>query len=131
MSSGDDLGARSSAPSLPVSSTSSASILFLPGGIGGVGGGGGDQLSSVPCLQRKRVLAFFNHFVSRTAAAISDLSAQCERRMDLAERRMDALERSLALLEAQVRSATEEAEGGVPAATASRSAGAAGASSDS
>ncbi len=38
------------------------------------------DFSSQPCLQRKRVLAFFNHFSSRTADALSKLASDCEAR---------------------------------------------------
>ena len=44
---------------------------------------GGPDLSSLPCLQRKRVLAFFNHFVSRTAEALSSMEEECEKRWEV------------------------------------------------
>ena len=58
--------------------------------------------SSVECLQRKRLLAFFNHFVSRTAQFLNHFSRECEEKLSDVSTRLQHLENSLTLLESKL-----------------------------
>ena len=59
----------------------------------------GLDYNQVECLQRKRLLAFVNHFVSHTAHFLSTFTIQCEQRLDNVNRKICRLENELALLE--------------------------------
>ena len=59
----------------------------------------GLDYSQVECLQRKRLLAFVNHFVSRTAHFLSTFTLQCDQRLDSINKKICRLENELALLE--------------------------------
>ena len=59
----------------------------------------GLDYNQVECLQRKRLLAFVNHFVSRTAHFLSTFTVQCEQRLEKVNRKISRLENELALLE--------------------------------
>ena len=64
----------------------------------------GLDYNRVECLERKRLLAFVNHFVTRTAHFLSTFANQCEQRLDNINRKIDGLENELALLECKLNS---------------------------
>ena len=64
----------------------------------------GLDYNQVECLQRKRLLAFVNHFVSHTAHFLSNFTIQCEQRLDKINTKMNRLENELALLEFKLQS---------------------------
>ena len=64
----------------------------------------GLDYSQVECLERKRLLAFVNHFVTRTAHFLSSFTIQCEQRLDNINRKIGGLENELALLEFKLNS---------------------------
>ena len=59
----------------------------------------GLDYSQVECLQRKRLLAFVNHFVSRTAHFLATFTQQCDQKLDDINNKICRLEKELALLE--------------------------------
>ena len=64
----------------------------------------GLDYNRVECLERKRLLAFVNHFVTRTAHFLSAFANQCEQKLDHINRKIDGLENELALLECKLNS---------------------------
>ena len=64
----------------------------------------GLDYNKVECLQRKRLLAFVNHFVSHTAQFLSTFTIQVEQRLDKINSKMNRLENELALLEFKLQS---------------------------
>ena len=64
----------------------------------------GLDYNKVECLQRKRLLAFVNHFVSHTVQFLSTFTIQCEERLDKINKKMSRLENELALLEFKLQS---------------------------
>ena len=64
----------------------------------------GQDYGQVECLQRKRVLAFVNHFVTHTAHFLSTFAQQCDSRLDNITRKICQLENELALLEFKLNS---------------------------
>ena len=64
----------------------------------------GLDYNQVECLERKRLLAFVNHFVTRTAHFLSTFANQCEQKLDSINRKINGLENELALLEFKLNS---------------------------
>ena len=64
----------------------------------------GLDYNQVECLERKRLLAFVNHFVTRTAHFLSTFANQCEQKLDKINRKINGLENELALLECKLNS---------------------------
>ena len=64
----------------------------------------GLDYNQVECLERKRLLAFVNHFVTRTAHFLSTFANQCEQKLDNINRKINGLENELALLECKLNS---------------------------
>ena len=64
----------------------------------------GLDYNQVECLERKRLLAFVNHFVTRTAHFLSTFANQCEQKLDNINRKISGLENELALLECKLNS---------------------------
>ena len=59
----------------------------------------GLDYKQVQCLQQKRLLAFVNHFVTRTADFLSTFASQCEQKLDNINQKISRLENEMALLE--------------------------------
>ena len=59
----------------------------------------GLDYKQVQCLQQKRLLAFVNHFVTRTADFLSTFTSQCEQKLDNINQKISRLENEMALLE--------------------------------
>lgn len=59
----------------------------------------GLDYKQVQCLQQKRLLAFVNHFVIRTADFLSTFALQCEQKLDNINQKISRLENEMALLE--------------------------------
>jgi len=81
-------------------------------GMGGAGGGNGGVSSSmdynrVECIQRKRLLAFVNHFVAHTVDFLSNFSQNCEDRLQQVEARIQKMDSDLELLECKLDSIPE------------------------
>ena len=62
------------------------------------------DLSQIECLHRKRLLAFFNHFLSRSVTFLNDFSAECQEKLDKMASKLDQMENTLTLLEVKVNS---------------------------
>ena len=65
--------------------------------------------SEVECLQRKRLLTFFNHFLSRNVTFLSDFSRDCEQRLARMANKIQKMEHSLTLLENKLNSIPQAA----------------------
>ena len=73
-------------------------------------GGGlvpGLDYSSVEGLQRKRLLAFVNHFLTRTVESLTLFSQACDAKLASISTRLRKLENALLLLEAKLQSVPE------------------------
>ena len=83
----------------------------------------GLDYSSVESLQRKRIVAFVNHFLIRTVESLTLFSQTCDAKLASVSARLRKLENALLLLEAKLesvpelkpdeRSATSEASGSI------------------
>ena len=62
----------------------------------------GVDYNQVECLERKRLLAFVNHFVSHTAQFLSTFTLQCDQRLDSINNQICRIENELALLECKL-----------------------------
>ena len=59
----------------------------------------------VECIERKRLLAFVNHFVTQTADFLAKFSHDCEVRLIEVEAKIGKMDTDLRLLEAKLESA--------------------------
>ena len=61
----------------------------------------------VECIQRKRLLAFVNHFVAQTASFLSNFGQECEAKLQQVDLRIQRLDTDLTLLESKLDSVPE------------------------
>lgn len=59
----------------------------------------GLDYGQVECVQKKRLVAFVNHFLLETASFLSVFSEKCDQRLDKISRRIRRVEQELSLLE--------------------------------
>lgn len=67
----------------------------------------GLDYSTVDCLERRRLLAFVNHFIIRSVESLTTFSKTCDVKLASVSRRIKKLENAVSLLEAKLESVPE------------------------
>ena len=67
----------------------------------------GLDYTTVDCLERRRLLAFINHFIIRSVESLTTFSKTCDLKLAEISRRIKKLENAVSLLEAKLESVPE------------------------
>ncbi|KAF4080964.1 hypothetical protein AMELA_G00155410 [Ameiurus melas] len=74
--------------------------------------GSGVDLSKVPPIQQKRIVAFLNQFIVHTVRFLNRFSTVCEEKLAAISLRIQQIETTLSILETKLSSIRSEGRGG-------------------
>ena len=64
--------------------------------------------SEIESLEKKRLLVFLNHFLSRTASFLNSFAQDCDKKLEHIGKRINTLENNLTILESKLESAPQD-----------------------